>query len=337
MENRETVQVKPEFDSSESTTDESTINDPRTPQERRKARRELRKILREDSSLSLLKVSGTALTAVSMALISTQLTSVLNSLALVAIVSIGSAIVNEFYRVVLSVTSLGAKKVIAPIVMTNPDGSTTEIPAVQTVEPIPVATAAVSLDEAPRTSGKRSVVESIKLYFHRNPLMRMILLFTAVSAVTITANYFFVNSSERVESVTNYTTVQESPVEELTLEEKQNIIDSAVGVAGTFSNAQQETLQGQIDSLTIENSTLNQTVEELKVEQEQYRELLTQIQNQLSEMQPPVESTPADTVTPEPEPSVVTPTPKPSPTSAAATVPNAANSSNLLGSALPTS
>lgn len=270
-----------------------------------KVRKTLRKILKEDSSLSLLKVSATALTAVSMALISTQLTSVLNSLTLVALVSICSAIVSEFYRVILSVTSLGAKKVIAPIVLTNPDGTTTEIPV---VVPEKVELPIELKSEIPQ---KRGIVSAIKRYFNRNPIMRMALLFTVISAITITANYFVTSAADRGDSVTNYTTVQEQPIKEITPAEKQAIIDDAVITANNNSETQKITLQDQINSLTEENAELKESLEIMNKNQESYSESILKVEAKLAELDRLISERSNDTGT-TPTPSE-TPTVNPSP------------------------
>lgn len=284
---------------------DTTLPEPESLNRRQKIKKQFRKIVKEDSSLSILKVSGTALTAVSVALISTQLTSVLNSLALVAMVSILSAVFNEFYRVVLSVTSLGAKKVIAPIVMTNADGSITEIPAVESVSPTPVQTPAVPIEQGPQSNVKRGPIAAIHNYFKSNPAMRMALLFTVISAVTITANYFVASSTEKVESITNYTTVQENPVKELSEEEKQLIIDHAVGAASYNSETQKDDLQTQLDAVHKENAELKDTVERLSQQQEEYMRALTEMQKRLETVEQS-EATPVESNTPQ-DPQVSSP------------------------------
>lgn len=74
------------------------------------ARKELRKIFREDSNWSLRSILITALTGVSVAVISTQLTGLVSSMVLIAIMAFVSASVSEIYRVFLALTGLGARK-----------------------------------------------------------------------------------------------------------------------------------------------------------------------------------------------------------------------------------
>ena len=95
----------------------------------------VKEIIKDGTGLGFLKVLGTALTAVSMAVISAKITGFVNSLMLVAILSIGTALVNEFYRIILSFTSLGAKKIVAPVLKTTKNTETGEIIIVEE-EPI---------------------------------------------------------------------------------------------------------------------------------------------------------------------------------------------------------
>lgn len=76
-------------------------------------KRQLRKIIREDSKWSMSSIAITALTGVSVAVISTQLTGLVSSMVLIAIMAFISASVSELYRIFLGVTGLGAKKAAA--------------------------------------------------------------------------------------------------------------------------------------------------------------------------------------------------------------------------------
>lgn len=177
----------------------------------------IHKVLKDGGGLSILKVSATALTAVSMALISSRLTGFINSMILVALVSIGTAVLSEFYRIMLSLTSLGAKKVVAPVLRINADGTTTtaEIEIVQKIDPT---------EENEQT--KRSLIEKAQHYLNRNPIMKIALLFTVVSGLTIGTSYFVSTANERTD--VNYTTVHTTNKQELSANEKQEIINSAV-------------------------------------------------------------------------------------------------------------
>lgn len=279
-----------------------------------------RKILKEESSLSLLKMIVTALTAVSMALISTQLTSILNSLALVAFVSIGTAIISEFYRIIISVTSLGAKKVIAPIVTIPLEGST--LTEVTEIKPA-VEQAIRDQEEAKRNQSKfDKISESVKKYFRKNPTMKMVLIFLLVSVFTVSANYFVVRTAEVVQSVTNYTTVQ-SPVQEITEEEKQRIIDDAVSTSQYSLEGRQAAIEDKLDSLITENYDLKSSVESFKESAAAQQVKIAELEKQVQEITKtePVESPAVPAPQPSPSPSETTPTPTPSPTIAPANIP----------------
>lgn len=270
-------------------------------------RNRLKKILKEDSTLSILKISATALTAVSMALISTRLTSVFNSLVLVAIVSALSAIVSEFYRVILSVTTLGAQKVIATRFQVNSDGTTTEIPI------ITPATASIAEASSAATAIEPNNAGRARQYFRDNPLMKMVAIFTIISAATITVNYFITSSSSKSPPVNNYTTIQK-PVESLTDLEKQKIIDTAVGTSLSDTSAQKETLQSQIDSLEKVNSDLEKSLASLQKEKSLTDDALAKMEAKVKAIEQKMNSTPSVAPTPSPATDPINILPKPSAT-----------------------
>lgn len=72
--------------------------------------------VRAESGLNILRILATALAAITMAVVSSRLTTVVNSLILTGMVSVGSALVNEFYRTVLTVGAERTKTVVAPII-----------------------------------------------------------------------------------------------------------------------------------------------------------------------------------------------------------------------------
>lgn len=238
---------------------------------------ELKKIIKEGSGLSILKIAATALTAVSMALLSANLTGIVNSLMLVAIVSIGTAIVSEFYRVILSVTSLGAKKVVAPVLQTtvikDKDGKTT---TVTSETPILDETDLKNLKEDAREqenmkSLEEQVVETgngkirlifskikykISHYFRNNPFMRFILLFAGIAILTISTSYFVSEGNNNTDSI--FTTVYKTEEQKQSLSEteKQEIIDEAVAQAKESSPA--TTIVEKETEVKVDN-TPNQT------------------------------------------------------------------------------
>jgi hypothetical protein len=273
-----------------------------------KLRKFFRKFLKDDSTLSVLKISATALTAVSMALISTRLTSIVNSLVLVAIVSALSAIVAEFYRIILTFTSHGARKVILTKLQVNPDGSTTETPII-TPEQIQKDSVETSSTPVTRKQG------SIRRYLKINPLMQTVLIFAVISAATIAASYFVSTGSGKA-PVNNYTTVR--PIETLPDKEKQQIIDTAIGSSVSQSTIQKDDLQSQIESLEQENSTLKKSLEDLKKSKAESDSAVTSLDEKVKKIearlnQNTVPAPKATTVPTLPEP-VSSPTATPTPT-----------------------
>lgn len=210
---------------------------------------EFKKIIKEGSGLSILKIAATALTAVSMALLSANLTGIVNSLMLVAIVSIGTAIVSEFYRVILSVTSLGAKKVVAPVLQTtvikDKDGKTTTITSETPIldendlknvkKDAKEQESMKSLEEKVSETGNGKLLlifskirYKFTRYFRNNPFMRFILLFAGIAILTISTSYFVSEGNNNTDSI--FTTVYktEEQKQSLSEKEKQEIIDEAV-------------------------------------------------------------------------------------------------------------
>lgn len=288
-------------DSIEASANVATTTNDAEPNKR--IRNRLKKILKEDSTLSILKISATALTAVSMALISTRLTSIFNSLVLVAIISALSAIVSEFYRVILSVTTLGAQKVIATRFQVNSDGTTIEVP-VTVPETASIADAnSVTGPMEPNNTGR------VKQYFRDNPLMKMVAIFTIISAATIAASYFITASSSKSPAVNNYTTIQK-PIESLTDLEKQKIIDAAVGTSLSDTAAQKETLQSQIDSLEQVNSDLEKSLASLQKEKSITDDALAKMDAKLKAIEQKLDNAPA-APTPSPTPNPINILPKP--------------------------
>lgn len=84
-------------------------------EEKEPARRgRLRSFVASKSSLSFSQMMATSATAVTMALISSQLTSLVNSLLLAGLASIGTALIGEFYRLLMEGAKHGARR-IAPV------------------------------------------------------------------------------------------------------------------------------------------------------------------------------------------------------------------------------
>lgn len=179
----------------------------------------IKEIVKDGSGLGFLKVTGTALTAVSMAIISSKITGFVNSLMLVAILSIGTAVVNEFYRILLSFTSLGAKRIVSPVFRTVENTETGEMIV---VEDNPISVIDVNEikenDSISQLPFLPRMKKRILQYFKNNSIMKFMLLFSAVAVITIGVNYIMDKNEES--SVYTYTTNHTT--------EKQVIEDSTV-------------------------------------------------------------------------------------------------------------
>lgn len=260
-----------------------------------------KRIIKDGSSLSLIRVIGTALTAVSMALISSRLTTIVNSFVLVGVISIGTAILSEFYRVVLSITSLGAKRVVVPVLAGLNVAPGVLIPSTDAVDTLTSEIQIVS--EQP----KRNWFVSGVHYLWNNPVFRMIALFAVVGTLTITVSYFVSNASEKIE--TTYTTINKT--QSLSQKEKDKIAnDAAKKTAQDFAD-----LRSQIESLEANNQTLRNRISALELGKTSHSDQLEELLKQLEEVSKKIDETskkvddfsrtePSDTNTSnEPEPS----------------------------------
>lgn len=169
-------------------------------------KRELRKILREDSNWSPRSILITALTGVSAALVSTQLTGIVSSVVLIAIMAFVTASISEIYRVFLALTGLGARKAAARAAKVIPlplAPGTTPQPAdsgpallAGSSDPITEALEAVTgpyhlneLQEAQHPGIFRRVGYHIRNYGKANPFLWLVVLFFGIAATTLSVTY----------------------------------------------------------------------------------------------------------------------------------------------------
>jgi len=163
-------------------------------------KRELRKILREDSNWSPRSILITALTGVSAALISTQLNGIVSSVVLIAIMAFITASISEIYRVFLALTGLGARKAAARAVKVLPlvpptrelSGSDPD----EAIRPITEAIEAVTgpyhldeLQEAEHPGIFRRAGYHIRNYGKANPFLWLVVLFFGIAATTLSVTY----------------------------------------------------------------------------------------------------------------------------------------------------
>jgi len=168
-------------------------------------KRELRKILREDSNWSPRSILITALTGVSAALISTQLTGIVSSVVLIGIMAFVTASISEIYRVFLALTGLGARKAAAQAARVIPlplaPGVTQQTvdsdPApAGASDPITEALEAVTgpyhldeLQEAQQPGIFRRMGYHIRNYGKANPFLWLVVLFFGIAATTLSVTY----------------------------------------------------------------------------------------------------------------------------------------------------
>ena len=179
-----------------------------------KKKNSLKTVIKEESTLSPAKVVITALTAVSVAIISTKLTSVLNGITLAALVAVISAILTEAYRIVTALTAHGVGKAVLPIERRNKEDRQTE-----------------TNDEAKQDNeGGVKPLHALREYFARRKNMQLVALFATTAILTIGTSFLVAKSLGEPSLISNsYPT--EVRAEQLTEEEKQAIIDKAVNEA----------------------------------------------------------------------------------------------------------
>lgn len=187
----------------------------------------LKSFVASKSSLSFSQMMATSATAVTMALISSQLTSLVNSLLLAGLASIGTALVGEFYRLLMEGAKHGARR-IAPV----PGG---EKPSTaQESEGGELAPAGEG--EPSKESSSESAVRPPRNRLTavlRLPQVQMALVFAVMAVATIFVNYQIAehnDSAAVVESSRVYHTTDEGPdtvveSEGLTDDEKAAIIE----------------------------------------------------------------------------------------------------------------
>lgn len=182
--------------------------------------KELKKILREDSNWSLKSILITALTSVSVAVISTQLTGLVSSMVLIAMMAFITASVSEIYRVFIALTGLGAKKAASKVLpvlpadsATNQTGTlkdpnsvsdprviaeSTSTSTTQSTSPVTAALQVVSKayklnpEQESRAPGLwKRLFYRIANYTKANPFLLLVILFLGISTSTIAAAYIF--------------------------------------------------------------------------------------------------------------------------------------------------
>lgn len=275
------------------------------------------KKVRQESGLTILKMLATALAAITMAVVSSRLTTVVNSLILTGLVSVGSALVNEFYRTVLTVGAERTRTVVAPIIgveggedrvqpqpAEEADGSTPDDAAPAPASPKSTSSetvAAATSDEgasethlAPEGGSEVDVPEGGEgagsqpnkwaLFWYRvrhNQVIQMSLIFAVVSLITLGVSYTVAAKAGGTEINVHETHVSQS----LSEEDRELLEQAAKGsegedkeVATTETPETPETPTDPTDS----DADLEQQIQDLQAENSALQETIAGLQDALN-------------------------------------------------------
>ena len=193
-----------------------------------KVSRTIKRIVKEESNWSLLKVGTAALTAITMSLISSKLIGVINSLLLVGIISVMTATVSELFRIIFEVTHVGVKTVVARSITTKPDDDTQdeEEPAIST---------------EPESLNKQISARFVKI-------VRVIAFLCAVSLLTLGISYAVAKYTRgEVEVIEHHQTIEKT--ERLSKSELEEIERD---VTATLSSQYRDVDSKRLDALENE-------------------------------------------------------------------------------------
>lgn len=250
---------------------------------------------RGESGLSWPRVIATALAAVTMAVISTRLTSVFNTLMLTGLISIGSALAAEFYRVVIKLTAEGTKKVVHEVARQTDESLS---PAEEDSE------ADSTLLDQDGPDDQPSETKSSSTTLRGSQFVQLALVFGLVSLLTVGVSYLVARAQGG--DVHNYTTIQR-PLESLSDEEKQALIDIAVEAAkdndGGLTGFQQQiaTLQSQVDDLTSSNTELLATITDIREQIGTSEAKNLELETQIKQLEEQIQLLQQEATTPDPE------------------------------------
>ena len=202
------------------------------------------KSITAQSRLSVPQVSATALAAITMAVVSSRLTSFSSSILIVGLISVVSALASEFYRILITSSAEKTKQVVAPILPVlageersqgaeaTADGTETAVhtdltttqPTLDDTVVAPVAdvvTGRVTESSAEAGSEEQSKHPILSALFH-NQVVQMSLIFLIVALITVGISYG-VARAQGGDQFNSYTT---NTVEQtLTDEQRQALVD----------------------------------------------------------------------------------------------------------------
>lgn len=269
---------------------------------------------KQGSGISWPRILGAALAAVTMTLISARLTSVFGTLMLTGVISIGSALVAEFYRILINMTAEGTKKVVAPIINEldlplatepgGPEGAEPENPASEDTESEDTGSGDAEANDAEAAAAEvaeraEEEQEKVATSSHRlSQFTLLALIFGVVSLATIGVSYAVARAQGG--DIYQTTTVQR-PIEQLDDEEKQALVDLAVQMSQQgLPNLDQ--LSSQIDTLAQQNQSLQDTIDQLRSQQESDADQIAQLQQRITELNQRLDSIESQSEAPETTP-----------------------------------
>ncbi len=239
---------------------------------------------RESSSISWPRVIATALAAVTMAVLSTRLSSIFSALMLTAVISIGSALAAEFYRLVITVTTEGTKKVIVPAIMEQDEEEGPSGEAKQ--EDTGNANEESESTEKTKVASTPEAARTKSHTYLSNQVVLLALVFGVVSLLTIGISY----AVAKAQGGDIYTTTVEShPVQELTQEQLDSLVELATQ-ANQDGVPEYQSLNDTLKSLQDENAALKLTVEDLSTQNTETLSELTKLQTEITKLQEQIEA-----------------------------------------------
>lgn len=249
-------------------------------------KRELRKILREDSNWSPRSILITALTGISAALISTQLTGIVSSVVLIAIMAFITASISEIYRVFLALTGLGARKAAAraakvlPLgVLPQENGSLvlegTDRPITEALEVVTGPYRLDAIQEAEHPGALKRIGYHIRNYGKANPFLWLVVLFFGIAATTLSVTYLLTDGEPpRIinRTVVTQQSLSDSDRSAIVAEAKKQALaelqKESSQSSSTSSTATTEVPQSVTDSLSSLKSQLTAMENEISTLQE---------------------------------------------------------------------
>lgn len=196
-----------------------------------KKENKLKKDLKEGTDLTFINISVTAFTAVSMAMISLKLTTIVNGILFAALFSVIAAVVSEVYRVLFTVTAHGTKKIAKPFIKSSNDDETGEELADDNL-----TDDNFDYDNA---SWYSNLVHRIRMYFRKRKHMKILLLFVSIVTITLITSYAMASLTNTPNLHPVFASSKE--VQNISPTDKQEIIDEAVDKAEEKQNSQEPT------------------------------------------------------------------------------------------------